>query len=99
MKIRILRSALEDLATAREFYDAQSDGIGDYFFDALFTEIDSLTLYAGIHPIRLGFHRMVVQRFPYCIYYRLSGEEATVYRVLDARRDPALIKRGLSEKN
>jgi hypothetical protein len=44
MRIRILRSALEDLATAREFYDSQSEGIGDYFFDALFTEIDSLTL-------------------------------------------------------
>lgn len=46
MRIRILRSALEDLATAREFYDSQSYGIGDYFFDSLFSEIDSLTLYA-----------------------------------------------------
>jgi plasmid stabilization system protein ParE len=99
MKIRILRSALEDLAAAREFYDAQSDGIGDYFFDALFTEIDSLALYAGIHPIRFGYHRMVVQRFPFCIYYRVSDDEATVFRVLDARRDPAWIRRGLREES
>jgi plasmid stabilization system protein ParE len=99
MKIRILRSALEDLATAREFYDAQSDGVGDYFFDSLFTEIDSLTLYAGIHPIRFGYHRMVVQRFPYCIYYRVTDEEATVFRVLDARRDPSWIKKGLQEQS
>ena len=98
MKIRILRSALEDLATAREFYDAQSDGIGDYFFDALFSEIDSLTLYAGIHPIRFGYRRMVVQRFPYCIYYRLSNEEVMVFRVLDARRDPSWIRRSLREQ-
>jgi len=98
MRIRILRSALEDLATAREFYDSQSDGIGDYFFDALFTEIDSLTLYSGIHPIRFGYHRMVVQRFPFCIYYRVSDEETTVFRVLDARRDPSWIRRSLREQ-
>jgi plasmid stabilization system protein ParE len=98
MRIRILRSALEDLATAREFYDSQSDGIGDYFFDSLFSEIDSLTLYAGIHPMRFGYHRMVVQRFPYCIYYRVSDEEATVFRVLDARRNPSWIRRSLSEQ-
>ena len=99
MNIRILRSALQDLATAREFYDSQSDGIGDYFFDSLFSEIDSLTLYAGIHPLRFGYHRMVVQRFPYCIYYRISDEEATVFRVLDARRDPTLIRRSLREQS
>ena len=98
MRIRILRPALEDLATAREFYDSQSDGIGDYFFDSLFSEIDSLTLYAGIHPMRFGYHRMVVQRFPYCIYYRISDEEATVFRVLDARRDPTWIRRSLREQ-
>lgn len=98
MRIRILRFALEDLATAREFYDSQSDGIGDYFFDSLFSEIDSLILYAGIHPMRFGYHRMVVQRFPYCIYYRVSDEEATVFRVLDARRDPTTIRRSLREQ-
>lgn len=98
MRIKILRSALEDLATAREFYGSQSDGIGDYFFDSLFSEIDSLTLYAGIHPLRFGYHRMVVQRFPYCIYYRISDEVATVFRVLDARRNPSWIRRSLSEQ-
>jgi len=98
MRIRILRCALEDLATAREFYDAQSDGVGDYFFDSLFTEIDSLTLYAGMHPTRFGFHRMVVRRFPYCIYYRVSNEEVTVFRVLDARRDPSWSRRSLREQ-
>jgi hypothetical protein len=44
MKLRILRSALEDLGSAREFHERQADGVGDYFFDALFSEIDSLTL-------------------------------------------------------
>ncbi len=42
MKIKILSSALEDLYAGREFYDKQGEGVGEYFFDALFADIDSL---------------------------------------------------------
>ncbi len=54
MKVRILRPALDDLAIAREFYDTQEDGVGVYFFDSLFTEIDSLVLYGGVHRVQHG---------------------------------------------
>ncbi|WP_341327319.1 hypothetical protein [Methylotuvimicrobium sp. KM2] len=64
MKIRILRSAVEDLAAASEFYDRQEAGVGDDFFDSLFAEIDSLTIYGGIHSVHLGFHRLLATRFP-----------------------------------
>ena len=52
MNLRILRPALDDLAAGRLFYEAQRAGIGAYFFDSLFSEIDSLILHAGIHPRR-----------------------------------------------
>ncbi|MBP6506223.1 MAG: type II toxin-antitoxin system RelE/ParE family toxin [Opitutaceae bacterium] len=95
MKIRILKSALEDLVAARGFYDQQQAGVGSYFFASLFSEIDSLAINAGIHPIRLGYHRLLARRFPYAVYYRLSGSEVLVYRVLDCRRDPNWIRRAL----
>jgi plasmid stabilization system protein ParE len=98
MKIRILRSALEDLAAGREFYDRQREGVGGYFFDSLFTEIDSLVLYAGIHRMQFGHHRLLAKRFPYAVYYRVVGGEAVVYRVLDCRQDPKLIRHALQEK-
>ena len=88
MKIQILRSAMEDLAVGREFYDRQETGIGDYFFDCLFSEIDSLTIYGGIHSIHFGFHRLLAKRFPYAIYYRIIDDRAVVFRVLDCRRNP-----------
>lgn len=91
MKVRILRAALEDLAAAREFYDRQRSGVGGYFFDSLFSDIDSLVLYAGIHHTYAGYHRLLASRFPYAIYYRVSNGEAVVYRVLDGRRDPRWI--------
>lgn len=89
MRIRILRRALGDIATGRRFYDRQDRAVGDYFFDSLFSEIDSLTLYAGIHPKFFGFHRLLAKRFPYAIYYRVAEGDVLVYRVLDCRRHPS----------
>lgn len=88
MKVKILPSAVEDLHTGGQFYEAQGEGLGDYFCDSLFADIDSLILYAGIHEMDLGFYRMLSTRFPYAVYYKLEGSVATVWRVLDLRRDP-----------
>ena len=49
MKVRILPSAVADLDRGREFYARQSHGLGDYFLDSLFSDIDSLELYGGVH--------------------------------------------------
>ena len=95
MKVRILRPALEDLAAGRRFYDRQRQGVGDDFFESLFAEIDSLAVNGGIHGLRLGYHRLVARRFPYAVYYRVSGNEVVVHRVLDCRRDPNWIQRAL----
>ena len=95
MNVRVLRTALEDLAAGRRFYDRQEKGVGDYFFDSIFSEIDSLALYAGIHSKRFAFHRLLARRFPYAVYYRVVAEEVVVFRVLDCRRDPHRTRRSL----
>lgn len=96
MKIRILDSALEDLDCGRVFYERQGDGLGTYFLDSLFAEIDSLVLYAGIHRIVFGFHRLLAHRFPYGVYYRLAEQDViVVWRGLDLRQSPATIRAAL----
>ena len=96
MKVRILSSAFEDLAVGRAFYESQGSGLGDYFFDSVFSDIDSLVLYGGIHPKVTGFHRLLTRRFPYAVYYKMEGEGGViVFRVLDCRQNPAKTKRDL----
>jgi hypothetical protein len=68
VKINVLSSALEDLYEGRLFYEKQGEGLGEYFFDSLFSDIDSLTLYGGIHPKVFGYHRLLSRRFPFAIY-------------------------------
>ena len=47
MKIQILSSAVTDLENGRDFYERQGADLGEYFLDSLFSDIDSLALYAG----------------------------------------------------
>jgi hypothetical protein len=72
------------------------DELGDYFLDALFADIDSLVLFAGIHVTVWGFHRMLARRFPYAIYYKVDGNVCTVWRVLDCRQRPGRMRRELT---
>jgi hypothetical protein len=69
MQLRILKSVFGDLDQGGAFYAQHGEELGDYFLDSLFTDIDSLVLYAGIHVQIWGFHRMLSRRFPYAIYY------------------------------
>ena len=92
MKIEILPSARDDLSTGFWFYEKQEKGLGSYFLDSLFSDIDSLHLYAGIHPHILGFQRMLARRFPFAVYYRLEGDSVRIAAVLDCRRNPDWIQ-------
>ena len=95
MNLTILPSARDVLARGYDFYEAQGEGLGSYFLESLFSDIDSLKLYAGIHRKVFGFHRLLSKRFPYAIYYSVESETAFVSGVLDCRRDPAWVRERL----
>jgi hypothetical protein len=74
VRVKILPTALEDLDRGRRFYARQRKSLGNYFLGALFSDIDSLELYAGIHIKVFDFHRLLAKRFPYAVYYQVDGE-------------------------
>lgn len=96
MKIKILSSASRDLIEGYNFYEKQSEGVGTYFLDSIFSDIDSLIVNAGIHPLHFDkYHRLLSKRFPFAIYYRIEKQIVLVYAVLDCRRNPAWIRKQL----
>ena len=96
MKIVIQTSALADLAEGYHFYEQTEPGLGGYFLDSLYSDIDSLQLYAGIHIVHCGrYHRLLSKRFPFGIYYQIVENTALVRAVLDLRRAPKQIRRRL----
>ena len=94
-KVVVLAEAAGDIKQARDFYDAQEPGIGDYCADSLLADIESLALYHGIHTRQFGFYRLLAERFPFGIYYRETKNETQVVAVLDLRRDPNWVRHEL----
>lgn len=95
--IQILSEAEEDLNNGRIFYEEQEQGVGEYFWDAILSDIESLFIFAGIHIKEYGFYRMLSKRFPYFIYYDVKGDIAYVIAVLPMRRKPQWISERLNK--
>jgi plasmid stabilization system protein ParE len=95
MKLRILSLATSDLEAGRDFYERQQSGLGQYFLDTLFSDIEALLLHAGVHMRYLGYFRALSKRFPYAIYYKINDDQIEIWRVLDCRENPKRIKTAL----
>jgi hypothetical protein len=68
MRVKILSTA-DDLEEGYCFYESQSDGRGTYFPDTLYSDIDSLACFAGMHHLVLGYHRLLSRLFHLQIIY------------------------------
>lgn len=96
--IHILSEAEADLDVGRFFYENQEPGVGEYFWDSLLSDIESLIIYAGVHSKVYGYYRMSSKRLPYSIYYDLNDNSAYVIAVLPERRNPNWVLNKLSKK-
>jgi plasmid stabilization system protein ParE len=84
-----LRSAAEaDLRDASNWYDRQREGLGNEFLLAVADAMvareqgpDRRSLYYR------DFRRVLTQRFPYKVFYRIEGHNVIVYRILHGARE------------
>jgi len=68
MTLQILDLARDDLVEGFRFYERKEKGLGQYFLINLYSDIEGLKVFRGIHrkPYR-GFHRALSKRFPFAI--------------------------------
>lgn len=67
MNVKIIEAAEDDLENGYHFYERQSKDLGDYFLDTLYSHIDSLAYYGGIHEHVFGYHRLLTKHFPFAV--------------------------------
>jgi hypothetical protein len=96
MTVRIEAPARNDLVEGYDFYEKNEEGLGGYFLASLYSDIESLRIYGGIHRKEYrSLYRALSRKFPFAIYYVLEKNEAVVKAVLDCRRDPSWIRKRL----
>lgn len=91
-EVLVLEEATADLEEGRSFYDRLEQGIGDYFFESVLSDLERLRLFHGFHSRHFGCLRALSGRFPFGIYYLDEPEIVRVIAILDLRRNPNWIR-------
>ena len=98
MRLQILDLARDDLIEGFRFYENKGRGLGDYFLVNLYSDIESLKVFGGIHrKAYRGFHRALSKRFPFAIYYTVERNIVRIRAIVDCRRKPSWIRKHLEE--
>lgn len=91
MIVRTARPASEELAEAVRWYERQRPGLGGDLFDAVATSFSRIEsdpeLGTPISPDRLT-RRVLVNRFPYQVVYRIRANEIVIVAVAHLKRHP-----------
>ena len=84
-------AAVDELLEARDWYDAQRDGLGDELAEVVAHTVDLIAAQPEAFPeVIPGVRRAVISRFPYGIFYRRTPDTLEVLAVFHHRRDPKI---------
>ena len=78
-----------DVEDAYQWYENQRAGLGDEFFEAVSTVIESLVAYPESFPIVYRQTRRVnLHRFPSSLFYRIVDDQVIIVACMHGRRHP-----------
>ena len=91
----LVRSTAErDLLEAFQYYESVSPGLGTAFVQRVDEAIAAISLVpAGFRKRHGEFRLLVVNRFPYGIFYLFDGTVVSVVAIAPLMRDPEFIHR------
>ncbi len=84
------RAAESEFRYAAEWYEAQRPELGVEFVSEVQNTLKAITANPLQHPIIDGDIRgALLNRFPYCIFFRIKPARVTIIAVFHTSRDPA----------
>jgi toxin ParE1/3/4 len=89
-RVSVRDAAQKDLREVRDWYENQRSGLGDEFIVAAADALSRLETDPQRFPFYYrGFRRVLTERFPYRMFFRIEKDLVIVFRVLHVARDHA----------
>lgn len=92
-EVQVRRAAELDIAEAQVWYETQQTALGAEFRSEISRVVDRLVtnplIYQTVHR---DIRRAIVRRFPYLVWYRVSGGTVIILACTYAGRDPERVK-------
>jgi hypothetical protein len=99
-EIRLLPSVLDDTALAAQWYDEEGHaGLGERFLAVFYSYLPHIQEHGEIYKtVYNDFRRILLNPFPYAVYYRYHEDSVVVSLVIHTARNPRLLRRLLKER-
>ena len=93
--LRNLKEAREEFSAAVRWYEEQRPGLGVELFDAVVQATSGIQAQPEIGTLSRDrrTRRVLVQRFPYQVVYRLSANEIVIVAIAHLKRKPGYWKK------
>jgi plasmid stabilization system protein ParE len=96
MRIKVSRDARRELKEAANWYDDRKLGLGDEFVAACDQLFKLIAANPGRHMhVGRGFHRCLMPRFPYVVFYEPKRDALIIAGVIHGSRNPAFWRQRL----
>jgi len=90
-EVRVLPEAEEELAAAAQWYEERRPGLGVQFVatvDAFVDRVAEAPLACPTWLKGFPYRKVVMQRFPYIVFFRLVGDDVEIVPFAHAKRAP-----------
>lgn len=83
----------DDVQLAYDYFEDRVGGSGERFLTRYFVVTDKIALKPDLFPVKFDdYHRALVPKSYFAIYYFEEPARSVIVAVVDARRDPRLIR-------
>jgi plasmid stabilization system protein ParE len=95
--LRIGNEVEGDISGAYEWYQSRRAGLGEEFLSSVEACLEKIRRGPTMFPIvHEGFHRALIRRFPYGVFFEHAEGAVTIYAVFHTSRDPEKWRHRLS---
>ena len=90
MDIRYTDRSKIDVSIAFNGYEKQKNGLGYDFLISIEDSIEKIIRNPKLYPVsHSNFHRCIIRRFPFSIYYSIEEEFIIIHSVFNNRLHPS----------
>ncbi len=88
-----LAAVSEDVQGAYDYFSERVSGAGDRFLERYFATTDRIALNPAMFPVKFDdYHRALIPKSHFAIYYFQESARSVIVAVIDARRHPRLLR-------
>jgi len=93
MQIKFLQESLNELDSAKEYYENIAEGLRDRFLKEISLYFEKISKFPNLYPYENEkTQKVILQTFPYIIYYQQKESYIVIVAIFHTSQNPKKLK-------